>query len=107
MDYVNPRPAQILLGELTGACGEEIFFRGFIQQWLSLIVASQFFMVAHFGRKDIRVVSYWSIFQGLYLGLFFAYSKNLMVPMIAHGLFGMGGMVYFRSFMLRLHNKQV
>jgi membrane protease YdiL (CAAX protease family) len=103
-EYVNPSPAQILLGGVTAACGEEIFFRGFLQQWLGLIVASILFMVAHFGRKDIRVVSYWSIFQGLYLGLFFAYSKNLIVPMIAHGLFDMGGMVYFRGFMLRLQN---
>jgi membrane protease YdiL (CAAX protease family) len=105
-EYANPSPAQILLGGITASCGGEIF-RGFIQQWLGLIVASLLFMVAHFGRKDIRVVSYWSIFQGLYLGLFFAYSKNLMVPMIAHELFDMGGMVYFRSFMLRLQNKQV
>jgi membrane protease YdiL (CAAX protease family) len=88
-EYVNPSPAQILLGGVTAACGEEIFFRGFIQQWLGLVVASLVFMVAHFGRK-VRVVSYWSIFQGLYLGLFFAYSKNLIVPMIAHGLFDMG-----------------
>ena len=106
-EYVNPSPAQILLGGVTAACGEEIFFRGFIQQWLGLVVASLVFMVAHFGRKDIRVVSYWSIFQGLYLGLFFAYSKNLIVPMIAHGLFDMGGMVYFRDFMLRQQNKRI
>lgn len=105
-EYVNPSPAQILLGGVTAACGEEIFFRGFLQQWLGLIVASLLFMVAHFGRKDIRVVGYWSIFQGLYLGLFFAYSKNLIVPMIAHGLFDMGGMVYFRGFMLRLQNER-
>jgi membrane protease YdiL (CAAX protease family) len=106
-EYANPSPAQILLGGVTAACGEEIFFRGFLQQWLGLMVASLLFMVAHFGRKDIRVVSYWSIFQGLYLGLFFAYSKNLIVPMIAHGLFDMGGMVYFRGFMLRLQKKRV
>jgi membrane protease YdiL (CAAX protease family) len=81
-------------------------FRGFIQQWLGLIVASPLFMVAHFGRKDIRVVSYWSIFQGLYLALFFAYSKNLIVPMIAHGLFDMGGIVYFHGFMLRHQSKR-
>ena len=105
-EYVNPSPAQILLGGVTAACGEEIFFRGFLQQWLGFMVASILFMVAHFGRKDIRVVSYWSIFQGLYLGLFFAYSKNLIVPMIAHGLFDMGGMAYFRGFMLRLQNKR-
>ena len=106
-EYANPSPAQILLGGVTAACGEEIFFRGFVQQWLGLTVASLLFMVAHWGKKDIRVVSYWSIFQGLYLGLFFAYSKNLIVPMIAHGLFDMGGMVYFRGFMLRLQNKRV
>jgi uncharacterized protein len=106
-EYASPSPAQILLGGITAACGEEIFFRGFIQQWLGLIVASLLFMAAHFGKKDIRVVSYWSIFQGLYLGIFFAYSKNLIVPMIAHGLFDMGGMVYFRGFMLRLPNKRI
>jgi len=106
-EYANPSPAQILRGGITAACGEEIFFLGFIQQWLDLIVASLLFMVAHFRKKDIRVVSYWSIFQGLYLGLFFAYSKNLIVPMIAHGLFDMGGMVYFRGFMLRLRNKRI
>lgn len=106
-EYANPSPAQILLGGVTAGCGEEVFFRGFVQQWLGLAVASLLFMLAHFGKKDIRVVSYWSIFQGLYLGLFFAYSKNLIVPMIAHGLFDMGGMVYFRGFMLRLQNKRV
>jgi membrane protease YdiL (CAAX protease family) len=106
-EYASSSPTQILLGGVTAACGEESFFRGFVQQWLGLAVASLLFMVAHWGKKDIRVVSYWSIFQGLYLGLFFAYSKNLIVPMIAHGLFDMGGMVYFRGFMLRLQNKRV
>jgi membrane protease YdiL (CAAX protease family) len=91
-EYASSSPTQILLGGVTAACGEETFFRGFVHHW---------------GKKDIRVVSYWSIFQGLYLGLFFAYSKNLIVPMIAHGLFDMGGMVYFRGFMLRLQNKRV
>jgi CAAX protease family protein len=106
-EYANPSPLQILLGGITAACGEEVFFRGFVQQWLGLAVASLLFMVAHLGKKDIRVVSYWSIFQGLYLGLFFAYSKNLIVPMIAHGLFDMAGMVYFRSFVSRLQNERV
>jgi membrane protease YdiL (CAAX protease family) len=90
---------QILFGGLTAACGEEIFFRGFVQQAFGLVVASLLFMLAHFGKKEIRIVSLWSIFQGLYLGLFFAWSKNLLVPMIAHGLFDIGGMIYFRGFM--------
>ena len=104
--YAHPTVTQVLLGGLTAACGEEIFFRGFLQQWIGIFAASLLFMLAHVGKKDIRVVSYWSIFQGFYLGLFFAYSKNLLVPMVAHGLFDMGGMVYFRLFMARLQQKQ-
>jgi CAAX protease family protein len=98
-EYANVGPIQILFGGVTAACGEEIFFRGFVQQAVGLVVASLLFMLAHFGKKEIRIVSLWSIFQGLYLGLFFAWSKNLLVPMIAHGLFDIGGMIYFRGFM--------
>jgi membrane protease YdiL (CAAX protease family) len=100
-EYAQARPAQIFLGGLTAACGEEIFFRGFLQQVLGLIPASLLFMLAHFGKKDIRIISLWSVFQALYLGLFFIWSKNLLVPMIAHGLFDLGGMIYFRNFMAR------
>jgi uncharacterized protein len=100
--YAHAGPAQIILGGVTAAFGEELFFRGFLQQSLGLVPASLLFMLAHFGKKDIRVVSLWSIFQALYLGLFFAWSGNLLVPMIAHGLFDLGGMIYFRSFMAHL-----
>lgn len=97
--YVGAGVAQILFGGITAACGEELFFRGFVQQRLGIIAASLLFMLAHFGGKEIRIVSLWSIFQALYLGLFFAWSKNLIVPMVAHGLFDIGGMIYFREFM--------
>src|SRR5205085_9122547 len=105
--FAHASPAQMLLGGVTAACGEEIFFRGFLQQALGLLLASAFFMLAHFGKKNIRVVSYWSIFQGFYLGLFFIFSKNLLVPMVAHGLFDIGGMIYFRGFMMRRAENQV
>lgn len=101
-EFAHAAPAQIILGGLTAACGEEIFFRGFLQQKFGLLSASLLFMVAHFGKKDIRIISVWSVFQGLYLGLFFAWSKNLLVPMMAHGLFDIGGMIYFRGFMARV-----
>lgn len=100
--YAGAGVAQIIFGAITAACGEELFFRGFLQQSLGIIAASLLFMLAHFGGKDIRVVSLWSVFQALYLGLFFAWSKNLIVPMIAHGLFDLGGLIYFRQFMARL-----
>jgi hypothetical protein len=59
------------------------------------------------GKKTYGWLAAGQYFQGLYLGLFFAYLKNLIAPMIAHGLFDMGGMVYFRGFMLRLQNKRI
>lgn len=99
--YVGAGVAQIIFGGVTAACGEELFFRGFLQQRFGIVAASLLFMLSHFGGKDIRIVSLWSIFQALYLGLFFAWSKNLLVPMIAHGLFDIGGMIYFREFMAR------
>jgi membrane protease YdiL (CAAX protease family) len=100
--YLGAGVAQIIFGGITAACGEELFFRGFLQQRFGIIAASLLFTLAHFGGKEIRVVSLWSIFQALYLGLFFAWSRNLLVPMIAHGLFDIGGMIYFREFMTRL-----
>ena len=104
--YAGTGAAQIVFGGVTAACGEELFFRGFLQQEFGIVVASLLFMLAHFGGKEIRVVSLWSIFQALYLGLFFAWSKNLLVPMIAHGLFDIGGMIYFREFMARLRKTE-
>ena len=100
--YIGGGAAQILFGGITAACGEELFFRGFIQQRFGIVAASVLFMLAHFGGREIRVVSLWSIFQGFYLGIFFAWTGNLLVPMIAHGLFDIGGMLYFRQFMAHL-----
>lgn len=101
-EFADAGPGQMFLGGLTAACGEEIFFRGFVQAGWGLLAASLLFMAAHVGKKDIRIISYWSFFQGLYLGLLYMLTANLLVPMIAHGLFDIGGMVYFRTFMARV-----
>jgi membrane protease YdiL (CAAX protease family) len=86
---------------MTAALGEEIFFRGFVQQAFGLWAGALAFMACHLGAKDIRVISYWSLAQGLWLGIFFSATGNLLVPMLAHGLFDVGGMIYFRWFLAR------
>ena len=103
-EFVNVGPLQMILGGVTAACGEEVLFRGFLQPWLGLIPASLLFMAAHFGKREILIVGMWSVFQGLYLGLFYAWSGNLLVPMLAHGLFDIGGMIYFRGFMAHVQS---
>ena len=73
----------MILGGATAALGEEVFFRGFLQQAFGLWAGALAFMGCHFfGARDIRVISYWSLAQGFWLGLFFFLSGNLLVPMI-------------------------
>jgi membrane protease YdiL (CAAX protease family) len=98
-EYLGTSILHALLGALTAALGEELFFRGFIQGKWGLVAGSVTFGLAHFGKKDIRVVSYWSFIHGLLFGLSYEVTGNLFVPIIAHGLFDFGGVVYFQGLM--------
>jgi uncharacterized protein len=90
---------QAIAGGITAACGEELFFRGFIQGEWGIVASTLIFGLAHFGEKDIRIVSYWSFAHGLLFGLSYRLTGNLLVPMLAHGLFDLGGVVYFQRMM--------
>lgn len=95
-EYAGSSTLNAIAAGLTAALGEELFFRGFIQQKWGLLVGSVLFGFAHYGKKDIRVVSHWSYIHGLLFGLSFRFTGNLLVPMLAHGLFDLGGVIYFR-----------
>jgi len=86
---------------LVAAGGEEVLFRGAIQGKWGIVTGAVAFMLGHIGAKDIRVIGYWSVFQGLGLGLAYRWSGNLVVPIVAHGLFDCGAMGYFRWWMER------
>ncbi len=86
-------------GGITAAGGEELFFRGFIQGKWGIVASTVMFGLAHFGKKDIRVVSYWSFVHGLLFGLSYRLTGDLVVPMVAHGLFDLGGVLYFQRMM--------
>jgi membrane protease YdiL (CAAX protease family) len=94
--HFDGAPLVQIAGGFVAAAGEELFFRGFIQGAWGLIAGSVAFMLAHIGKKDIRVIGYWSIFQGLGFGLVYRASGNLLAPVVAHGLFDAGAMLYFR-----------
>lgn len=98
-EYASASLLKAVAAGTTAALGEEIFFRGFIQQKWGLIAGSLLFGFAHFGKKDIRVVSHWSYVHGLLFGLSYKLTDNLVVPVIAHGLFDIGGVIYFRRIM--------
>jgi membrane protease YdiL (CAAX protease family) len=103
-EYLATSLFHAFFGGLTAAVGEEVFFRGFIQNRWGLVAVSFAFGLAHFGKKDIRIVSYWSYVHGLLFGLSYEVTNNLAVPVIAHGLFDLGGVIYFQQ---RLPNKRL
>ena len=104
--YFNTSWVHALAGGLTAALGEELFFRAFIQGQWGLIAGSVAFGVLHFGGKDIRVVSYWSYAHGLLFGLTYELTGNFLVPVITHGLFDLGGVLYFQLFRDKLIRKE-
>jgi len=97
--YSGGSIVQAIAGGITAACGEELFFRGFIQGKWGITASTLVFGLAHFGGKDIRVVSCWSFAHGLLFGLSYRLTGNLLVPMMAHGLFDLGGVIYFQRMM--------
>jgi membrane protease YdiL (CAAX protease family) len=79
--------------------GEELLFRGLIQTsliewlgvWPAVIGASALFGIAHPISKTYVVVV---AVIGVYLGCVFIATDNLLVPIIAHGLYDFVALVY-------------
>ena len=77
---------------LLAGVGEELLFRGVLQAWLSgwigpvagVLLASVLFGMAHWITKTYAVLA---ILIGVYLGWLFLHFDNLLVPIVAHGLY--------------------
>jgi membrane protease YdiL (CAAX protease family) len=90
-------PELVLVAALAGV-GEEAFFRGVLQStladhvpgWMALIATAALFGLAHFLTREYAVVAG---IVGLYLGSTFLLSDNLLVPILAHGLYDLVALV--------------
>lgn len=100
--FQNATLLQVLLGGCTAAFGEEIFFRGMIQENFGIAAGAVAFGLGHWGGKEIRTVSLWAFAQGFWLGALFHCSDRLTSAMMAHGFFDIGGFIYFRWILPRL-----
>jgi membrane protease YdiL (CAAX protease family) len=90
---------QVFILALTSGIGEELFFRGFLQQWLSvsvfggaygewlgLAVASIIFGGVHVGPEP-RTFLPWTLMavvMGFALGGMYMYTGNVLAPILAH-----------------------
>ena len=85
-------PGSLLLVALAAGVGEELLFRGVIQQGLTdwagpgvgLVVASIIFGLAHALNRYYVLVT---LVMGLYLGLLYQASQNLVLVMAVHALY--------------------
>ncbi len=94
----------IALVSILAGLAEESLFRGVIQAWLTsqlgqplgLFFASAIFGLCHAVNRPYAVVAGGI---GLYLGVIFTATGNLLVPIVTHALYDFVALLYF----LRLH----
>lgn len=90
-DELGPRLVEgasnqnLILVSIFSGVGEEVFFRGAVQQEFGLLVASLLFGVVHVG-PDRRYLlwSAWAVVAGLIFGLLYEFTGGLLAPILAH-----------------------
>lgn len=75
----------LILVSLFSGVGEEVFFRGAVQQEFGLLVASVLFGVVHVGPdRRYLVWTAWAVLAGLIFGVLYSYTGGLLAPILAH-----------------------
>ncbi len=75
----------LLLVSLFSGVGEEVFFRGAVQQEFGLVAASVLFGIVHVGPdRRYLVWTLWAIAAGFLFGVLYDVSGGLLAPMLAH-----------------------
>ena len=100
--FIRMRWWGLALVALSAGIGEELLFRGVIQAGLTgawgplpaLIVASLLFGLVHAMSWTYFLITF---LAGLYMGLLYLWTGNLLVPMIVHFLYDWAALQYYVS----------
>ena len=83
----------VLLSALAGL-GEELLFRGVIQEELGIWIASAVFGVLHWPERALWLLAVWAAAMGVALGLLYQTTGNLLVPALSHALYDGAALLY-------------
>lgn len=76
--------------------GEELFFRGVLQDELGIWIASAIFGLPHGPSRELWPLAVWATGMGVVLGALYQASGNLFVPALAHALYDGAALIYVR-----------
>jgi membrane protease YdiL (CAAX protease family) len=80
------KTADIIPIALLSGLGEEVFFRGILQEETGILFTSVCFALMHFPGKQYWIYSLWALFASLFLGNIYDYTHNLFIVIMAHVL---------------------
>lgn len=78
---------------IMAGMGEELLFRGVVQTAFGLPAGVALFTLAHMGTKPLLLLILWTAMEGLWFGLLYETTGNLLYPMVVHGLHDIFGIL--------------
>lgn len=90
--FADTNIVDLILIALLAGVGEELFFRGWLQDalanklglWAGILIASTIFGFAHYLSLTYAI---YALITGIYLGVIYHLTGNLFVVMTIHGLY--------------------
>lgn len=89
---------EIVLISCAAGIGEEIFFRGMMQSFIGVWWAAVIFGLLHALTPAYFIIA---TAVGIWLGLLYQFSDNLLVPMVAHAAYDIFALNFLRMQYLR------
>ena len=94
--FAEVGPADVLVVSVAAGVGEELLFRGVVQQEFGLVPTSLLFGAMHLGGSGTLAFGCWTAVLGLGLGWVAIDTGGLLAPTIAHVLYDAMAIAYVR-----------
>jgi membrane protease YdiL (CAAX protease family) len=94
--FAQLKVPDILLVSMSSGLCEEVFFRGVLQQQVTLIPASILFGLIHCPSFSMIPYAFWTFIAGLFLGWLYDYTHCLWAPILAHFVSNLIVLLVFR-----------